>query len=404
MLHPQRTVQAFSYPFFSGQSSLMDITLNIAITTAYPAVADRLLSSIKNKLPTLPINFFILHIGHNPIETPHSWSEKFTYIAQTKDYLSILQSRNLCQDFLKKRGHASSDIAILLDDDLVWTMPELKFRSLVAELKSTQCDMAFSSLHGDPPIPKEYTRASPLLDLLISIDKQHTPKNKEIQEFINSVSIQKKHLFKKIEKHAHHDNYAFNKNNFNPKKINTHKINWVDFILKLHNGKTTTRPISTPKKIEQATGLDRGGATFIFNPVVLTHKNSSIKILNWVSRRSDMMMAIEAEKTGHKLYLTPPILSHEREESFDSHKTKKLIEDIFGVALISSNGKKEQFIKYFHKRIAKINFILEQSNRMLHLLDQWLRKHNKHNKTTKHTLKTMQQENRATLHELKKNK
>jgi hypothetical protein len=354
---------------------MLEPHIYIVFATAEPQIANRLCRSIKKHLPNLSVNIAALHIGFNSDTSTVKLSKNITLIARHQTFLPIVESRNHCQTFLQQQMTKSSDIGLILDDDLLWTMPEKHFLALIKQLKQHHCDMAFSSLAGDPPIPKEYTRASPLLDILLSIvnDNQQNPLI-DIRTFISTINCNSTYIENTRLNHRHHDYYAFDKNNFYPQTVLISTMQWTDFLSRLNKGQMTTRPVIVPKQIEPATGRERGGATLILNPLVLNYKNTAIKLDKWTSRRSDMMMATAVEQAGYKLYSTPPILFHKREDNFDSHQPKKLIEDMLGVALVNSrlNNKSLTFEQAFIKRLSKSRFIIEQTNDMLGLLSNWL--------------------------------
>ena len=349
----------------------MSKKIHIAFATTTPATANKMLRSIVKHLPSYDISAGALLIGQNEILHRKSFCITTEIIGEYYDYLPIVDSRNLCQGYLQKKLNLEGGIGLILDDDLRWIMDESIFSMLVNQLKLVHCDMAFSSLAGDPPIPKEYTRASPLLDMLIAIrNSGHI--NKGINTFLNKVTITSDNEVN----YKHHDIYTYKKSSFFPSDTDLSKIDWYEFFSNIVKGKTTTRPVITPTTISQATGRERGGSTIILNAEVLNNKNISLHSDKWVSRRSDMMMACAAYNTGFTLYLTPPIMKHVREESFDSHDVVKLIGDILGVSLVESSyigsDLSRDFESILSNRINQTSFILSETSEILKLLYNYL--------------------------------
>lgn len=345
-----------------------DYRFHIVFATSSVTMAIRLVDSIEVCLPSSNLSFSTLLIGctsRSKLDLP----EKITCIGCYEEYLPIVQSRNYCQDFLKKRMRSDFDVGLVLDDDLLWIMPEIEFFDLIGELLSKGCDMAFSSLSGDPPIPKEYVRASPLLDVLLNIFDGDEKVGCILSDFVSTVEVGCSHEGIDF---PYHDNYAFDKNNFYKKTVDINGMDWDEFFLRLSKGKTTTRSVSAPKTIEVATGRDRGGATIVLNSDVLKYKNNSIFVGEWVSRRSDMVMAMLAEKSGYFLCRTPPILHHKREDSFDTHSPKKLIGDVLGVAFVASLFGDDDFEFRFFDRLERVVVIIKETNCMLMIIKEWL--------------------------------
>ena len=152
---------------------LLKPRLNFVITTVEPKNINRLLLSIQQKLSSFEISIAILLIGKATFQKINSFQFRIKVIKKINHYVSITETRNLCQQYLQKEMQARGGIGLILDDDLIWTSQEIVFLKLLEELNHKKCDMAFCALSGDPPIPKEYIRASPLLDLLLSIQKSN---------------------------------------------------------------------------------------------------------------------------------------------------------------------------------------------------------------------------------------
>jgi len=223
--------------------------LNIVLTTSEPEVASRMLKSIREKLPNYSIFVSILFIGQDTKVDIHTFPLPVTSIGTYKEYLSIADSRNICQLRLQEMMKAVGGIGMVLDDDLKWVMSEVEFSALCDQLVDQDCDMAFCAIEGDAPVPKEYTRASPLLDVLLAVASTYhssSDLNKYIQSVGSSLSLID-------EPNRHHDFYSFHINNFKRVGLSLNDINWDEFIGRLFYGKVTTREIVTPKVISGAT-------------------------------------------------------------------------------------------------------------------------------------------------------
>ena len=377
--------------------------LNIVLTTSEPEVASRMLKSIREKLPNYSIFVSILFIGQDTKVDIHTFPLPVTSIGTYKEYLSIADSRNICQLRLQEMMKAVGGIGMVLDDDLKWVMSEVEFSALCDQLVDQDCDMAFCAIEGDAPVPKEYTRASPLLDVLLAVASTYhssSDLNKYIQSVGSSLSLID-------EPNRHHDFYSFHINNFKRVGLSLNDINWDEFIGRLFYGKVTTREIVTPKVISGATGRERGGATIIFNPAALDFKNRSYDFFGINSRRSDMLMATDAYNSGFRLFNTPAVFKHNRVESFDSHDSRKLLGDILGYALIEAyNFRDPTSIKFetcLLARLQKTSEIILETSKMLTILSQWLQDTNSLSDFSIDAINSILKENKESLdvlHEL----
>jgi len=351
--------------------------IHIALATSEPVIADRLLKSMKETLTSFNITASVLIFGM-PQATfnTHPFCVQVDIIDIVNDYPPIYKNRNRCQHHLQEKMKHSHGIGFILDDDLVWTMPEHDFIKLLEQLSAHSCDIAFSSLSGDTPIPKEYTRTSPLLDILFAIvnDVESINVDEAIIKFVKNV---RKANGIMLNNYSHHDYYSYDQNGFHPVEININAHNWPEFIQNIAKGKVTTRPVLLPHSIESATGRERGGATLIINSSVLDFTNKAMSSGAYVSRRSDMLMATDVRNAGYNMFNTPPMLEHQRENTFDTHDVKKLIGDILGYALVeTATSKTNTTITFKNKLIERINkttFLLSQTTAMLKLLIHWLR-------------------------------
>ncbi|MEY8239233.1 MAG: hypothetical protein RPT25_02730 [Cycloclasticus sp.] len=373
--------------------------LHIVFATSEPEIANRMLKSIDEKLPNHILSVAALFIGRKSTVDLSRFCLPVTCIGTYKDYLSIAESRNLCQAYLQRAMRESGGLGLVLDDDLRWIMPETDFEILCEKLSNKGCDMAFSALTGDAPVPKEYTRASPLLDVLLEISINDTsPAVSDIIDFIKGINVVGE---VGSEINCHHDYYAYDKNAFYKAPINIESLEWNDFFNRLYVGKKTTRPILTPSKVTPATGRERGGATLIFNSSVLSYANQTIQCGCFISRRSDMIMATSAKNCGYVLFNTPAVLSHNRSDSFDSHDSRKLIGDILGYALVESSNfgvySGHQFSINLSKRLISTVEILQETSITLILLRDWLRERRNTNSGIEGIIKKMVLENSKTV-------
>ncbi|MCK5855216.1 MAG: hypothetical protein KAG56_08335 [Sulfurovaceae bacterium] len=374
--------------------------LNIVIATAESKNINQLLLSIQQKLSTFEISVAILFMGKATVQDIHSFQFSIKVIKQIKRYLSIAESRNICQQFLQKKMQQQGGIGLILDDDLIWVAKETYLLSILKSLTSKKCDMALCALLGDPPIPKEYTRASPLLDVLLSIQKIDLD-SPLINDYLNNIFIGGVFDDKNSEGYLYHDYYSFNKQAFLKQPIVLCSFDWNHFINCLYEGKTTTRPIKTPSNIITATGRERGGATLILNSDVLNYKNEIKSYKQWVSRRSDMVMGLTVGKKGYSLFQTPALLKHERHESFDSHHIKKLIEDIIGYAFVEEKiNSKQQFKCILSKRTDRTIELIKETTKMLEVLNKWLGAKKDINLDSFQKINRMIKENKEAIEEL----
>lgn len=382
--------------------------LHVVFTTTSLVAANELILSIKEALSGWELSFYGLligaHIDYSGKAALHN-SLPFALIDSQQSFLSIHESRNICQKFLRKKMLAHGGFGVVLDDDLKWIMPETNFNNLISDLLAQKCDMAFSALAGDSPAPKEYTRASPLLDVLIALSRVEGVKlSSEVSHFLQSVSVAD--ISKHRSCHWHHDYYSYGNEEFQPACLDIEKINWQEFFHALFIGKETTRPVLIRNDIFPATGRERGGATVILNPDVLLIKNSAIVTHNLVSRRSDMLMGVSAKSRGFRLFNTPPLLKHERKECFDTHDSRKLTGDILGYALVetycSHNCTYDVFAEKLSLRLNKTEQIIKDTNFMLKLLFKQLTTTSCLNEEAHVLVDMIYQENLAVLEELKK--
>lgn len=275
--------------------------------------------------------------------------------------LPIVDSRNHCQRHLRGLMERHGGYGLVLDDDLVWTISQGDFNAHIDHLKMLRADMAFLGLEGDPPIPKEYTRACPLLDALLAL-RVTNPRHPSLSRFLDTVQLGDNRV-----EHAHHDLYAFNKENYQPEIF---RMDINDFIDRLSIGKATTRNPASPSSITAATGRERGGATLFLNPDVLSVENQALCLGDIVSRRSDMQMALRAKALGFKLFTTPPALVHHRQASHDATGPNKLIADMLGYAIVEQMQGHATLVDAFIERAAHTRWLLAQTNEMLdQLLD-----------------------------------
>jgi len=348
--------------------------IHIALATAEPEVANRLLRSMQRELPSFSVKASILLIGSSKSSQFYKFCVPVDIIDLVTFYPPIVDSRNICQQHLQRKMNQETGIGLILDDDLIWTVPEHKFIQLLDKLIAKGCDMAFSSLSGDSPIPKEYTRTSPLLDVLMAIsDFDPSDKTLAIRRYIGSIETSD-HDF--VECNAHHDFYSFNQSNFCRFDVSISTMQWREFIDNLVKGKTTTRRVELLSTITPANGRERGGATLIFNADVLSFRNDAIRSNRLISRRSDMIMGTDAAQGDFRLFNTPPMLEHRRDEVFDTHDSKKLIGDILGYSLVESREGDSFCITKFDKtlgqRIEQTIILMQESSNMLQLLKDWL--------------------------------
>lgn len=288
------------------------------------------------------------------------------------DYADIATNRNRCQSYLQKQMRQRNSMGLVLDDDLVWTLSASDIRMLLQHLHSVGADMAFLGLAGDAPIPAEYTRAAPTLDMLLAIAQQ-SPQTLtvELKKYYQGIQVDDA----SAPEHWHHDYYSYNLTNFCNAPVDLKCVNWSELLHRLCLGKQTTRAVKQVTDIQPATGRERGGATLVLNPQVLDIPNTSIVLKGWTSRRSDMLMAMAAHHAGFRLFVTPAALRHEREVCFDSFSAHKLLGDLLGYALVEARQQlfdRVVFYQHLHRRTTRTLWLVEQTLSQLDLLYAWL--------------------------------
>lgn len=323
----------------------------------------RLSKSLQKHLPGYEID--IQALAYN---APMAFDEghvcpSFNIFDWIQGFLPIVNSRNRCQQHLQSIMTARGCLGMILDDDLVWHMEEASFDRILSTLKVRHSDMAFLGLDGDPPIPKEYSRACPVLDALLHLRKVGMLSRATSDRYLVDVEV----AAGAPPPFSHHDYYALKKQRFHARPFDF-ELN--AFVHRLYRGQATTRKQQGISEVVDATGRERGGATLVLNPEVLSIPNRSLALGDYVSRRSDMVMALSAYKEGFQMHCTPPALTHVRGESFDSHDPAKLISDVLGVALVESMTRQSDFNQELEARAEETITILSETNRMLALLSR----------------------------------
>jgi hypothetical protein len=353
-------------------ATIKPLIINIITASTSKETALRLFKSIKSTLPNYHFEFYLLLFSEKYYHTEIEFPMEIFSIEKTP--LPIGITRNICQGHLQKKMRSNKGIGMILDDDLIWTQPQDIFTDLLKSLLKCSCDMAFMGLAGDAPIPNEYTRASPTLDILIAISKQNiNEKTISIKNYINQFNFK---ITNNPIQNSHHDYYSFSKNDFSLAPVDIHDYDWDKLILNLYLGKTTTRNVFNHKEIQPSDGRERGGATLVFNANILDIKNPVYHFGKWTSRRSDMLMAKEAFNLGYKLFTTPVTLCHDRKDSIDGNSPNKILGDIIGYALVESciglRFEVDCFSKKIAERITKTKTIVLHTTKQIELIIDWL--------------------------------
>jgi hypothetical protein len=117
-----------------------------------------------------------------------------------------------------------------------------------------------------------------------------------------------------------------------------------------------------------------------------------------------MVMATEAINYNFKLFNTPPMLEHRRDETFDTHDFRKLMGDILGYALVESRDSSKYCEKRFEVnlslRVEQTVLLLIESSKMMKLLGDWLIKYNHIGLEQNNKFNLMVSENEKTISEL----
>lgn len=370
----------------------INIKLHVVFCTTNLPRTLEMVSKIRKIIKGIQLSFSVLIIGSSSKENNKSIGCEINIIKITEQYLPINESRNICQSYLKNKMEEHGGLGMILDDDLEWFMPEFNFIKLLNELNDKGCDMAFMPVVGDAPIPKEYVRASALLDVLLAM--KNDKNTYDIDDYLLDITIDNTTV-----EHQHHDYYSYKKTGFNVKNICLNNFCFNSFIECIYTGKSTTRHLPHSNEITVATGRERGPATIIFNSKVLDFKNIAISQPPYHSRRSDMMMALQAKYNGYKLFNTPAVLKHNRQEEFDSHDPKKLIGDILGYALIESfDGSLCNYEKFILNTIERKDKTLEiicDTSIMLKILANWIEVQGKSTRNSLELIKMMINENES---------
>lgn len=382
--------------------------LQTVVATMDLASVVPLVASMTESLPGWNISFHILAIGcQDQTVGPNIAgldSENVNVFDTRSECPPIYETRNICQKHLLQQMTLHGGYGLVLDDDLRWTMPEVKFNTLLKELEGEQCDMAFSVLSGDPPIPKEYTRACSLVDVLLAYAREPRTADEtaKLRNFLDQFTIFEQDITDV--RFAHHDFYAYNKRQFSPVRLELTDLRWEDFFTALSVGKTTTRKIKTNDRIAPSKGRERGPATLVLNPAALKVQNTALVSNGWVSRRSDMLMAIQANNSGHRLCSTPAFLAHDRKLNSGEDSTKKLIGDILGYALVESSMSDDcNFVTFFSKLTERMERTLEiigDTNIMLTLFSGLLGELKADYEQCHGVIRRMLRENEKTIKEL----
>jgi hypothetical protein len=345
----------------------------------------RLSQSMSEHLSSFKVEFDVLVFDHRKDKELESLLAvtDINVFCRSFGFLPIVDSRNKCQSHLARRMDNENSIGMILDDDLIWNLEEDLFLKLLELLLQEKTDMAIMGLDGDSPIPKEYVRASPLLDFIITNQNQQS--SCATLKYLSNVTIGPR-----ITNNSHHDYYSFNKHCFFPCE---YTMDRDDFVEKLYLGKATTRSQDVVGSIVASSGRERGGATLVLNRNVLSVPNISIEVAGYISRRSDMVMGVNSSKLGFNIHCTPPVLCHEREDSFDSHNPKKVISDILGFSYVESLVSSLDFLDILNERIGRSLYILEETNTMLLIISE---SHNLSRKSH-HYVNLMLEENQETI-------
>jgi hypothetical protein len=369
----------------------LNMKLHVVFCTTNLPRSIAMVEQMRRVIKDIELSFSALIIGSSNKEHNENIDCGINIIKICDQYLPINESRNICQGYLKNEMESQGGLGMILDDDLEWFMPETDFVKLLEDLNNKDCDMAFMPVVGDAPIPKEYVRASALLDILLAIKSDAD--TCAINEYLLDVTTDDD---TKVEYH-HHDYYSYKKIGFNVNRICLNDFCFNDFIESLYTGKSTTRHPLHSNEITVATGRERGPATIVFNSTVLNYKNIAISHPPYHSRRSDMMMALQARYNGYKLFNTPAVLKHNRQEEFDSHDPKKLIGDILGYALIESfDGSScdfEKFILHTTQRKNKTLEIIRDTSSMLKVLAGWIDEQGQSTNRSQHLIENIIIEN-----------
>jgi len=296
-------------------------------------------------LTKFDINFSVLLFGQkNNFNPPKRLPNNLRIFQSNACWLPIDESRNRCQKQLQHLMRTRNSIGMVLDDDKEWCYSQKSFIALMEQVHFNQIDMGFFCILKDAPIPEEYTRTSPMLDILLAL-YQHYPAQVSPELALYARGIRCTPPCSKTEHEAHHDFYSFNKSHFIPSSITKEALseNSLHWLKSIECGKASIRPLKKTESIKPATGRERGGATLILTPEILDYPNIAFTIPattphheNIVSRRSDMIMAMCCQRKGYQLAVLPSVFQHNRIAYPAKKEPNKLLGDMMGYALVNT--------------------------------------------------------------------
>lgn len=355
----------------------MEIVSVVACEAGSIQSAHRLYQSIKSCLSDFDVHFELLVYNTGAysaavIERLNSEEPGIQVFETVAEILPIVDSRNKCQQRLLQCLNESGGVGMVLDDDLLWQASNVQFSALLKSLRESSSDMAFLGMNGDAPVPREYVRAEPLLDMLLAIRDAGFLVS-DIEQVLSRLELDQLQSRPIVYEEAYYSRVLTLPENSN-NKIELNNFEFLDFLRHIYIGKATTRPAFVVDDITSANGLERGGATLFLNKDVLSIKNFAFSGAGLISRKSDVLMATEAYKKGFCLHLTPPVLLHCRGEAFDFNGSAKLVSDVFAYALVIASHHSfsaQVFKKALVSHIELTCMLIESTNLMLHVLKKY---------------------------------
>ena len=266
---------------------------------------------------------------------------------------SICEMRNEVQYRLAiKMKEFDNSIGFVLDEDLevkeLFINQENEFdfkkenlKELIIENKNKKIDASVGKITGDPPIPKSYCQSGQLKDIISILN--HLLENDPNLNYSFPFCKLQAEIF--IFPNLYHDILCL-ENKYEKviditKNKNIKNSEVFELILNgislIKSGKSFTRNLIHHNNQNKIT---RGGAFIVYNPeVLLNAKNRSMIYKGAHSRRSDMIMIIEALKKGFLINTVQLPFNHSRESyQYESEPTKVLMDCIGHALVYSQNG------------------------------------------------------------------
>ncbi len=309
----------------------------------------RLKSQLEKVIQNTEIKFIICRFGYSQKDfsrAPKNINIEEHLIASGP--LSICEMRNQVQFYVAlKMKEIKDSIGLILDEDLEckelfvnenneFSYKAEFFENKVLQNMFTNVDASVIKITGDPPIPKTYCQTTQLRDVLSILEFISHLDPKEKYQFPFNKLLKESDLFPEL----YHDILCLEQkyekiiditNNSNITNLDVFKIILEKGVPYIEQGKSFTRVLIRNSNNNKT----RGGAFIVYNPEILLRvKNESIFYKNGFSRRSDMVMVINAMRMGFSINTIALPLHHSREGFQYEDETTKVLHDCIGHSLV----------------------------------------------------------------------